>query len=65
MQYPLGVFQYYNSAADTTHVQWSYIDNPNLTHFEIEVYDENLRKWVKFDGRNGVIEKQPKKGVNF
>jgi hypothetical protein len=65
MNYPLGAFSYYDKENDTTHLQFSYVDDPNLTHFEVEVYDENLRKWVKFDGRNGVIEKQSKKGSNY
>ncbi|MGQ4672360.1 hypothetical protein ACUIJ5_31310 (plasmid) [Bacillus toyonensis] len=50
---------------NTTHLQWSYVDDPNLTHFEVEIYDQNLRKWVKCDGRNGIIEKQPKIGSNY
>lgn len=65
MQNPLGVFQYFDSATNTTHLQWSYEDSEDLTHFEIEVYDENLRKWVKFDGRNGIVEKEAKKGANY
>lgn len=65
MNHPLGVFQYFDSQTGKTHIQWSYVDDPNLTHFEIEVYDENLRKWVKHDGRNGVVVKQQKKGSNY
>ncbi len=65
VNYPLGVFQYYDKETDTTHLQWSYVDDPNLTHFEVEIYDQNLRKWVKYDGRNGIIEKQPKVGSNY
>lgn len=65
MNYPLGAFQYYDKETDTTHLQWSYVDDPNLTHFEVEIYDQNLRKWVKCDGRNGIIEKQPKMGSNY
>lgn len=65
MNHPLGAFQYYDKETDTTHIQWSYVDSPDLTHFEIEVYDENLRKWVKHDGRNGIVAKQPKKGSNY
>ncbi|MES9681805.1 hypothetical protein ABWK22_02570 [Gottfriedia acidiceleris] len=65
MNYPLGAFSYYDKENDVTHLQFSYVDDPALTHFEVEVYDENLRKWVKYDGRNGVVEKQPKKGSNY
>lgn len=65
MKYPLGVFQYYDKETDTTHLQWSYVEDPDVTHFEIEVYDENLRKWVKHDNRNGIVPKQPKRGSNY
>lgn len=65
MNTPLGLFQYYDKETDTTHLQWSYADEDDLTHFEIEVYDENLRKWVKHDGRNGIVEKTPKRGSNY
>lgn len=62
---PLGLFHYYDSQENKTHLQWSYMDSDALTHFEIEVYDENLRKWVKFDGRNGIVQKQAKVGSNY
>lgn len=65
MNYPLGVFQYFNEETGETHLQWSYVDVPDLTHFEIEVYDENLRKWVKADGRNGIVPKPAKIGSNY
>ncbi|MBK3496346.1 hypothetical protein JFL43_16060 [Viridibacillus sp. YIM B01967] len=65
MNYPLGVFQYYDKDSDKTHLQWSCVDDPSFTHFEIEVYDDNLRMWVKADGRNGGIEKQPRIGSNY
>lgn len=65
MNHPLGAFQYYDKANDTTHLQWSYVDDPNVTHFEVEVYDQNLRQWVKYDNRNGIIEKPAKKGINY
>lgn len=50
MNNPLGIFQYYDKENNTTHLEWSYVDDSELTHFEIEVYDQNLRKWVKTDG---------------
>jgi hypothetical protein len=59
---PLGVHQSYDPESDSTLLSWSYIDSDEITHFEIEYYDENLRKWVKFDGRNGIVPKQPKRG---
>lgn len=65
MKLPLGVFQYYDESTGKTYLQWSYVDDPELEHFEIEVYDENLRKWVKHDNRNGIVEKQQKRGSNY
>lgn len=65
MNIPLGVFQYYNKDTGKTHIQWSYVDDPDLEQFEIEVYDQNLRKWIKYDNRNGIVEKQPKRGSNY
>lgn len=65
MNHPLGAFQYYDKETDTTHLQWSYVDNPDVTQFEVEVYDENLRKWIKFDNRSGIIPKAAKKGSNY
>ncbi|WP_234447940.1 hypothetical protein [Viridibacillus soli] len=44
---------------------WSYADDPALTHFEKEVYDQNLRNRVKADERDGIVEKQPKKRSNY
>lgn len=65
MKEPLGVFQYYDAESGKTHLQWSYTDDDSLSHFEIEVFDENLRKWVKYDNRNGIVKKQGKKGTNY
>jgi len=65
VQNPLGMFQYYDKDSNKTHLQWCYTDDPEVTHFEIEVYDENLRKWIKYDNRNGIVPKPPKKGSNY
>lgn len=59
---PLGVHQAYDSEKKQTLLSWSYIDSDAISHFEIEYYDENLRQWVKYDGRNGIVPKQEKRG---
>lgn len=59
---PLGLNQVYDPEKKQTLLSWSYIDSEEITHFEIEYFDENLRKWVKFDGRTGIVEKQKKRG---
>jgi len=59
---PLGVHQSYDPESKSTLLSWSYIDSEEITHFEIEYFDENLRKWVKFDGRSGIVPKQQKRG---
>lgn len=59
---PLGVHQVYDPEKKQTLLSWSYIDSDEITHFEIQYYDENLRKWVPADGRNGIVPKQQKRG---
>ena len=59
---PLGLHQVYDPDSNSTLLSWSYLDSEEITHFEIEYYDEDLRKWVKFDGRNGIVAKQQKRG---
>ena len=59
---PLGIHQAYDPESKATMLSWSYVDSDEITYFEIEYYDENLRQWVKFDGRNGIVAKQQKRG---
>jgi hypothetical protein len=59
---PLGLHQVYDPDSNTTLLSWSYLDSDEITAFEIQYYDEDLRKWVAFDGRNGVVQKQQKRG---
>ncbi|MGE7918231.1 hypothetical protein ACQKM9_04680 [Viridibacillus sp. NPDC093762] len=65
MNYPLGVFQYYNKDSNTTHFQWSYVDDSLLTYFEIEVYDEKLRTWVKQIVVTGLLKSNQLMGVSI
>lgn len=59
---PLGLNQVYDPEKKQTLLSWSYIDSDEITHFEVQYYDENLRKWVPADGRNGIFPKQKKRG---
>jgi hypothetical protein len=55
---PLGLTQIYNSATESTELSWSYVESADIEYFEIEYYDEKKRKWVPFDGRNGIVKKK-------
>lgn len=55
---PLGLTQLYNSETESTELSWSYVESADIEYFEIEYYDEKQRKWVPFDGRNGIIKKK-------
>lgn len=55
---PLGISQQYDAETQSTTLSWSYIESADIEYFEIQYYDEDLRKWVPFDGRNGVIKKK-------
>ena len=54
---PLGIVQVYDKETDTTTVSWSYLESIEDEYFEIQYYDESLRKWVPFDGRNGIVKR--------
>jgi hypothetical protein len=55
---PLGLSQQYDSATNSTTLTWSYLESANINSFEVQYYDEDLRKWVAFDGRSGIIKKK-------
>jgi hypothetical protein len=55
---PLGISQQYDAETESTTLSWSYIESADIEYFEIQYYDEDLRKWVPFDGRNGVVKKK-------
>jgi hypothetical protein len=55
---PLGIVQIYDEAKGSTELSWSYLESADIEYFEIEYYDENQRKWVPFDGRNGIVKRQ-------
>lgn len=56
--YPLGLTMIYNPETNETEISWSYIEGADFDHFVLEYYDDNQRKWLPYDGRNGVIKKQ-------
>lgn len=54
----LGLVHLYDPETDTTTVSWAYRDDPALTYFVLEYYDEIARKWRPYDNRMGIIEKE-------
>lgn len=55
---PLGISQQYDPDTNTTTLSWSYLESADIEYFEIQYWDEDLRKWVPFDGRNGIVKKK-------
>jgi hypothetical protein len=55
---PLGISQQYDSETNTTTLSWSYLEGADIEYFEIQYWDEDKRKWMAFDGRNGVVKKK-------
>lgn len=39
------------------HVTFSYNDHPELSHFVLEKWDEEQKKFVPYDGKKGIIQK--------
>lgn len=54
---PLGISQYYNAQTESTELSWAYLESADIEFFEIQYWDEDQRKWVAFDGRNGIVKK--------
>jgi hypothetical protein len=55
---PLGITQVYNAETESTELSWAYLESADIEYFEIQYYNEEQRKWVPFDGRNGIIKKK-------
>lgn len=55
---PLGITQVYNAQTESTSLSWAYLEGADIEYFEIQYYDEEQRKWVPFDGRNGIVKKK-------
>ncbi|UNY40058.1 hypothetical protein KLEB273_gp049 [Bacillus phage vB_BauM_KLEB27-3] len=55
---PLGLFAIYNTKTENTELSWSYVDSEDIEYFEIQYYNEEQRKWLPYDGRNGIIKKK-------
>jgi hypothetical protein len=64
MSTPLGISQLYDSQKGVSYITFSYEDDPSDEYFQIEYYDETLRRWMPFDGRNGIVPKTPPVGSN-
>jgi hypothetical protein len=52
---PLGLMCRYNPTTNKTEVCWSYIQDSDITHFVLEYWDENERKFKPYDNLYGII----------
>jgi hypothetical protein len=52
---PLGLTYIYNESTKETEICWSYLQDSNITHFVLEYWDDDERKFKPFDGRTGII----------
>ena len=64
MYYPFGAFTYYDKDTDKTHLQFSYVDM-RIIILKSRSLMKTYVKGVKFDVRNGIIEKQTMRGSNY
>jgi hypothetical protein len=55
---PLGITQIYNPNTNTTEISFCYVEDADIDYFILEYWDEVQRKYVPYDGLNGVIKKQ-------
>lgn len=55
---PLGISQIYDPSTESVKLSWSYIEDADIEYFEIQYWNEKERKWVPFDGRNGIVKKK-------
>ncbi len=55
---PLGISQFYDKDQEKTYISWSYLEDADIEHFEMQYFDENERVWKPFDGRHGIIKKR-------
>ena len=47
-----------NDTKNETLVTICYPENTPDKHFIVECYDEVLRRWVPYDGKYGIVEKE-------
>lgn len=55
---PLGISQIYDSNNNTTQLSFSYVESADIEHFEIQYWNDEERKWMPYDGRNGIVTKK-------
>ena len=51
------IISYYNKDTDQTIVSFSYEEGTTIDHFELQVFDEVLRKWMPYDRLTGIVKK--------
>jgi hypothetical protein len=57
MENPFGITSYYDKDTDQTIVSFSYLEDSDIKYFELQVWDDILRKWVPYDKMNGVVRR--------
>lgn len=55
---PLGISQLYDASKNETQLSFSYIESNDIESFEIQYWNANERKWMPYDGRNGILKKK-------
>lgn len=55
---PLGISQVYDKSTETTQVSFSYVESADIEYFEMQYWNDDERKWMPYDGRNGIIAKK-------
>lgn len=55
---PLGISQVYDKSTKTTQVSFSYVESADIEYFEMQYWNDDERKWMPYDGRNGIIAKK-------
>ncbi len=52
---PLGLTYKYNAETNKTEICWSYLQDSDTTHFILEYWNDDERKFKAYDGRYGII----------
>jgi glycine betaine/choline ABC-type transport system substrate-binding protein len=56
---PLGILVIYDPSTNQTHITWSYAEDSDIQYFILQYLDDDLGKFVPYDGQYGIIERQP------
>lgn len=53
----LGLTVLYDPSTNTSYVSFCYDENSDAEYFVLEAWNEDLRKWVPYDNKYGIIER--------